>query len=552
MPQSVSQLGIAVLAAFAAFVFTIALWPFFADIPLFPFLFAVLVAAWYGGYRAAALALVLSIAGGTYLSRGQVADRDLLARSVTIVIAGLAAAKMGRGFRRVAAQAEQRATEANRLLSRIEAQSQEKQWLYGAEHKARLRAEAAERRFRFLASAGSALAATATRGDTRETLTRLVVEGFAEWAILLGPGDVAPISAQREPERAETVGALARLCLTPDSTPLCPACRTRTPSAHSHHVDSSATSAASSLLRDLETEFWMAVPLGENAGNGLLLAGCAREIEAEELALAQELASDASGALATSQLIQVSQEAARAKTDFLAIMSHELRTPLTAIIGYTDLLEAGVTGTVTDAQRSQLSRIGMSAWRLLGLIDEVLTYTKLQLGLGESHSLPVNIAQLAREAVEHTRAMADAKGLSIHLDVASTTVQTDPYKVRHIMDALVGNAVKFTDSGSVSIRGEVKDGSLIYEVEDTGVGIPEGAFEHIFEPFTQVEDALTRKFGGVGLGLALTHRLARLLGGDLTVRSALGQGSIFTVRLPVQVSRATRDLPLPPLTRTRR
>ena len=242
---------------------------------------------------------------------------------------------------------------------------------------------------------------------------------------------------------------------------------------------------------------------------------------------------------------EVAQHAEQAKNDFLAIMSHELRTPLTAIIGYSDLLEAGVSGPVTPAQREHLQRLSASAWHLLGLIDEVLSYTKLQLGLGDTHRLPVLLPQLVNDVLSEVEHTAAQKGIRIEREVDPQVIEADPFKLRHILSALLGNAVKFTDAGVVRVRCSVEGNWLMLQVQDTGVGIAEEDFERIFQPFTQVEGAMTRKFGGTGLGLAVTRRLVTLIHGELTVRSELGAGSVFTVRIPISPQSERTSVPAP-------
>ena len=231
------------------------------------------------------------------------------------------------------------------------------------------------------------------------------------------------------------------------------------------------------------------------------------------------------------------ERATRAKSDFLAVMSHELRTPLNAIIGYGSLLSDEIPGPVNDGQRRQLERIGSSARHLLALIDEVLTLSRIELGEEGVVIAPVSVATVVEDAAAMVEPQARAKGLDfvVTLPMASPTVETDAAKLRQALVNLLGNAVKFTDAGTVHLRvtaPEREGDPFVFEVEDTGVGIAEEFLERVFDSFWQVDQAHSRKVGGVGLGLHITRQLVRLIGGDVSVASTVGRGSCFTLRLP--------------------
>jgi signal transduction histidine kinase len=230
------------------------------------------------------------------------------------------------------------------------------------------------------------------------------------------------------------------------------------------------------------------------------------------------------------------ERANRAKSDFLATMSHELRTPLNAMIGYTDLLLAGVPTQIAEEPRQKVERIGISARHLLGLIEEILTFSRVEAGEEKVELEQVDLSALLREvhALSEPLALAKGIGLSVRAPDAPRPMTGDPRKIRQILVNLVGNAIKFTEEGKVSLSlAEVGD-EVVFEVTDTGSGIPQEFLEKIFDPFWQVQGGTTRSSGGTGLGLSVTRRLARLLGGDVHVHSRLGEGSTFTVRLPVQ------------------
>jgi PAS domain S-box-containing protein len=236
-------------------------------------------------------------------------------------------------------------------------------------------------------------------------------------------------------------------------------------------------------------------------------------------------------------------EASQAKSQFLAVMSHELRTPLNAIIGYTDLLEIGVAGPTTDQQGRQLGRIKAGARHLLSLIDEILTFSRIEAGRTELHIAPVDIDELARDTITLVAPLAQEKGLRFTYSPPrhASVIDTDEGKVRQILLNLLSNAIKFTDSGEVHLDIAAHSASIDIAVRDTGIGIPPKELESIFEPFRQVSRGNTRDASGTGLGLAVSRELARLIGGDIEVTSVLGEGSVFTIHLPQRVDGSTAN-----------
>jgi signal transduction histidine kinase len=216
-------------------------------------------------------------------------------------------------------------------------------------------------------------------------------------------------------------------------------------------------------------------------------------------------------------------------------MSHELRTPLNAIGGYAELMEMGIRGPVTPEQREDLRRVQTSQRHLLGLINEVLNYAKLETGTVHYDVADVRVrdAVVGAELLVAPQAQARALQLVVSAPPPELVLRADPEKLRQILVNLLSNAVKFTDRGGRIELSCVAQGERVaITVRDTGIGIAAHQLERIFEPFVQVRADLTRTAEGTGLGLAISRDLARGMGGDLTVESTPGVGSAFTLTLP--------------------
>jgi signal transduction histidine kinase/CheY-like chemotaxis protein len=263
------------------------------------------------------------------------------------------------------------------------------------------------------------------------------------------------------------------------------------------------------------------------------------------LALAAMAASAASGQRALwSALTRASDQAldaTRLKSEFLANMSHEIRTPMTAILGFADELEDELSSRpVDDPARVSLSTIQRNGEHLLALINGILDLSKIEAGKFSVERVRVSMLELVSQVLQLLGARAREKGLTLEAECdgpVPVEIKSDPVRLRQILINLVGNAIKFTGAGHVRLQlrlaaPDPNAGHLLeIAVEDTGIGLDPRQQAIVFEPFTQVQSSATREFSGTGLGLSLSRRLARLLGGDIEVASAPGRGSTFTLRI---------------------
>jgi signal transduction histidine kinase len=230
-------------------------------------------------------------------------------------------------------------------------------------------------------------------------------------------------------------------------------------------------------------------------------------------------------------------EADRVKTEFMANVTHELRTPLNSVIGFAELLKDEVPGPLNAQQAQFAADILASGKRLLALVEGILEMSRFDAAGAALEREPVEIGAALGERVAAHRKAAEACGLTMRLDVAADTVsaELDPRALRRMLDALLDNAIKFNrEGGTVAVSARRAEGALEIVMADTGIGIASEDLAKLFKPLAQLDAGMSRRRGGVGLGLALARRLAELHGGTIEVESDSGKGSTFTLRLPIQ------------------
>ncbi len=428
-----------------------------------------------------------------------------------------------------------------------------------------------------LLSASTTLSESLDYEQTLRNLSRAVVPGFADWYAVdvvnengslrrldvshRDPAKVAQTRAlaRRYPEPLGVGGEIERVITTGTSVLI-------SDISNSMLAASARDEDHLRLLRELGLRSAIIVPLRADqtviGSMTLVSAESGRHYDARDLAVAEDLARRAgqaiekaflfkdvedSRALLEQQATELETQAAeleetaheaeqanRAKSEFLAAMSHELRTPLNAIIGYAQLLEVGVHGSLAEPQMEDLRRIARSAQHLLGLINDILNFAKIEAGRLTLDLQPVHIAQALDRVEELIAPQAQAKRIEYRLASRcdDVLVLADGDKLMQIFLNVVSNAVRYTkEGGEIRVTCRVVGDHVCVDVCDTGIGIPADKLESVFEPFVQVDTKYAGERQGTGLGLAISRQLARAMHGDLTAKSQLGKGSIFTLAL---------------------
>lgn len=436
-------------------------------------------------------------------------------------------------------------------LARQCTQALERARLFDAERSARAEAEAAALRLEVLAEAGALLSTSLDPESALEQLARVCAGTIADYCVaylLDGEGALRRVGfAHADPDMEPVVRSLQQIAppQRDDAMGAGAVLRTGEPIFVPYIQDEMLATANQgpehlSLLLRLRPRSTIIVPLAarDRTVGALAVAtvdGGKRPYEASDLTMVEELARLAALTVDTVSLLAEAREASNAKSAFLATVSHELRTPLNGILGYADLLDAEVQGPLTPGQRTQVQRLRRSARHLLTIIEEILSFARIDAG-EERPQLEdgVDVAALVQEAAELMEPLARERGLSLVVRVPPDPQRgaMDAPKLRQILLNLLSNAVKFTQHGEIRLSLGATADSWVFSIQDTGVGIPSEDLTRIFEPFVQATWPQGVKGGGTGLGLTVSRELARVLGGDLTVESELGVGSTFTLTLP--------------------
>jgi len=447
-------------------------------------------------------------------------------------------------------------------------------------------AQRVQDRQHLLLRASEMLATSLDYDQTLRNLSTVVIPQFADWYAVdvIGPsGAVERLeTAHRDPAKVRMAQDLSERYpeLPSDTTGVHEVMRTRKSQfipviTDEVIVQSSRDAEHLRLLRGLGLRSAIVVPLSTQTealgAITFITAESGREYDRNDLEVAEDLGRRAAQAVENARLfaevrdsrerleqqateleaqtadlerttsdlesaLHEARAASRAKSEFLAAVSHELRTPLNAIIGYTQLLDLGVHGELATAQHEDLRRVDRSAKHLLGLINDILNFAKVESGHLEFHLEPVDLQSVLVRVEELVTPQVQQKRIaySVTRDCAGTRVKADADKLLQIYVNLLSNAVRFTaENGSIHVDCAVRGDTVESSVSDTGAGIPADKLEDIFEPFVQVDRSYTSAGEGTGLGLSISRELARGMGGDLTARSELGKGSTFVLTLPL-------------------
>ena len=413
------------------------------------------------------------------------------------------------------------------------------------EHAGRMAAELASRRFRLLAEVGRLLTAERDIPQMCDAVARAVVKYAADYcAVYLIEGSTlckTGSAAQDAHKGALADAILRRYEITIDDIDgllwrsiLTGDPHTVPPLAYADTGERGLREFFG-LLREHGPRNAIVFPLrrgGHSFGAIVILTTWPAPVfTAEDAGVLLEVTTRTALAIDNAVLVQKLERANTEKSEFLAVISHELRTPLTAVIGYAELLLAGIPEELTPITKLHVERIRTSAMHQLTIVEQLLDHTRPLPGGGTLARSPIDLRLLVSEVVTLIQSSASEKGLVLTVDVPEAiTLKSDVGRVRQILLNLAMNAVKYSDSGTVEISVRGSDDEVSFAVSDNGVGIAEDQIGRVFDPYWRATTTGT----GVGLGLSVSRKLARLLGGDINVESKIGVGSTFTLKLPTE------------------
>ena len=412
-------------------------------------------------------------------------------------------------------------------------------------------------RQKLLLDASALLASSLHYEQTLRNISRVVIPAFADWYTVdvVDPktGEVHRLVVEhRDPDKVALANAMAEKYRdTREDRGVAKVLRTGETEwlreiPNEVIRDAAMNAEHGRMLEELGLRSYILAPLKARntvlGAIGFVSAESGRLYDEDDVAIAEELGRRAGQAVENARLFseveeqrELLQQANRAKSAFLAAMSHELRTPLNAIIGYTDLLTTGVHGAVSDPQRDRLERIKRSAHHLVGLINDILSFARLEAGRLTYDIARVSVKEVLHAAEELVAPQMVKKHLRLDRrdESAGELVCADREKLLQILTNLLSNAVRHSpENGTIVLASRRDKSEIVFRVRDSGPGIPDDKLEEIFHPFVQVEDTYAGDRQGTGLGLSISRELARAMHGDVTVESELGKGATFKVTLP--------------------
>lgn len=466
----------------------------------------------------------------------------LVARSQVIGVLGLSFAGTGELSQEDRTFADSIARQCAQAIHRAD--------LFAAERRAHEEAEVARRRVEFLSEAGAVLNQSLDYHDTLQTVVDFAVPFLGDYAIvdMVGPDGMVRRLAVRHRDAAGNqllLDSVAEISGEPDPAHPAHASILDGESRLFAHFDGDTMREMALTPRHLDAlhalgpTTLMVVPLrARSRALGVIIFGRTspdRHYTPADLQLAEDLARRAALAIDTAMLYEQAQEANRAKASFLAAISHDLRQPLNASLGFLEIALLGIRGELSEDLREDLERVRRNQQHLLALINDVLSFARVEAGQLLVRRDVVALRDVVEGLSSLVAPQAQEKGVALAIGSCPPDVHFlgDRDRVIQVFTNLLTNAIKATPAGGrVTVECEAGGDVIVGRVRDTGVGIPPEMQDRIFEPFVQVARSLSRPEEGIGLGLAISRELARAMGGDLTVDSVPGEGSVFTLSLP--------------------